>query len=68
MFALQTVPKFYRESSTMNWNGTTLAGAEAIGVFLAKMPLSKHDIQSYDCHAIPGGSHFFRLLRRSSPI
>ncbi|KAG8924573.1 hypothetical protein FRC03_005624 [Tulasnella sp. 419] len=50
----ETVPKFYRPNSTINWNGTTLTGADALAGFLARMPLSKHDVQSYDCHAIPG--------------
>ncbi|KAG8898750.1 hypothetical protein FRB99_007181 [Tulasnella sp. 403] len=50
------VPKFYRATSTVNWNGTTIIGADALAGFLARMPLTKHEVQSYDCHAIPGSA------------
>lgn len=44
----------YRETSTMLWNGQTLTGAEKIKEFLGTVPESKHEIQSWDCHPIPG--------------
>ncbi|PVG03044.1 NTF2-like protein [Serendipita vermifera] len=43
----------YRDTSLMIWNGETITGAEK-AQFLAKMPESKHEIQSWDCHPIPG--------------
>lgn len=39
-----------------NWNGTALTGADKIKEFLAKLPPTKHEIQSSDCHAISGES------------
>lgn len=54
----------------MIWNGEVITGAEKVTFqlfrynlsnrvyqikdFLAKMPESKHEIQSWDCHPIPG--------------
>ncbi|KAG9007773.1 hypothetical protein FRB93_007164 [Tulasnella sp. JGI-2019a] len=52
----EAVPKFYRPTSTVNWNGTTIIGAEGLAGFLAAQPLSKHQVSSYDCHAIPGSA------------
>jgi len=48
------IVKLYRDVSTMIWNGEVVTGAEKIKDFLAKMPESKHEIQSWDCHPIPG--------------
>ncbi|KAF9505909.1 hypothetical protein BS47DRAFT_1374220 [Hydnum rufescens UP504] len=49
----ETVPKFYRPNTTFNWNGTHIKGDE-IRDFLLKIPPTKHEVQSYDCHAVPG--------------
>ncbi|CAG8732364.1 2309_t:CDS:2 [Acaulospora colombiana] len=46
----------YRDTSLMIWNGETITGVEKIKEFLAKMPESKHEIQSWDCHPIPGSA------------
>jgi len=50
----ETLTNLYRPSSTFVWNGNKIQGVEAIKDFLSKLPPSRHDIQSYDSHAIPG--------------
>lgn len=48
------LPKMYRASSKAMWNGTALEGVEAVRDLAAKLPRTKHDVQSYDCHPVPG--------------
>lgn len=48
--------KFYRDTSHITYNGTAVNGENAIKVFLEQLPISKHEIQSYDCHPIPSES------------
>ncbi|KAF8602345.1 NTF2-like protein [Ceratobasidium sp. AG-I] len=55
-FRMDTVPRFYRPDSNITWNGTPVAGTEELKQFLEAMPRSIHDVQSYDCHPIPGSS------------
>ena len=47
------VPKFYRQDSTLTWNGTALQGAEGMHQLLQGMPPTQHEMQSFDCHPIP---------------
>lgn len=47
------MPKFYRETSHLSFNGTAVTGPEGIKSLLEQIPLSKHEVQSYDCHPIP---------------
>ncbi|KAG6919028.1 hypothetical protein DXG01_009738 [Tephrocybe rancida] len=53
---LNDLPQFYRQSSSLVWNGKPFQGATGIRELLEKMPVTKHDIQSFDCHPIPGTS------------
>jgi len=46
--------KLYRPSSTLVWNGNKIQGLEALNDFYSKLPPSRHDVISYDCHPIPG--------------
>ncbi|OCH95736.1 NTF2-like protein [Obba rivulosa] len=48
------LPKFYRPSSALVWNGKPLQGSDGVRKLLGGMPTTKHDIQSFDCHPIPG--------------
>lgn len=48
------LPKFYRSSSTLTWNGNPCQGAEGVKKLIQDMPSTKHEVQSYDCHPIPG--------------
>ncbi|KAI0076054.1 NTF2-like protein [Panus rudis PR-1116 ss-1] len=48
------LPAFYRASSSLTWNGNPYQGAEGVRELLSKMPVTKHEIQSFDCHPIPG--------------
>ncbi|KAL1740548.1 hypothetical protein HDZ31DRAFT_46769 [Schizophyllum fasciatum] len=50
------VPKFYRQDSTLTWNGTALQGAEGMHQLLQGMPPTVHEMQSFDCHPVPGTS------------
>ncbi|TFY63398.1 hypothetical protein EVG20_g6327 [Dentipellis fragilis] len=48
------LPNFYRPHSAMTWNGNPYGGADAVRELIAKMPKTKHEVHSYDCHPIPG--------------
>jgi NTF2-related export protein 1/2 len=48
------VPRFYRPNSNITWNGTPVSGTDELRQLLEAMPRSDHDVQSYDCHPIPG--------------
>jgi NTF2-related export protein 1/2 len=50
---LGELPTLYRPTSTLTWNGTPFQGVDGL-VSLENMPPKKHDIQSFDCHPIPG--------------
>lgn len=52
------LPKFYRAASHVVWNGTQLVGADAVAEFLRGLPKTHHDVQSYDCHPIPGKPYY----------
>ena len=52
----QRLPNFYRQSSTVVWNGNPKQGANGVKELVEKMPSSKHEIQSFDCHPIPSKS------------
>ncbi|KAF5368481.1 hypothetical protein D9758_002164 [Tetrapyrgos nigripes] len=50
------LPNFYRPSSSLTWNGKPLQGADGLRQLIEKMPPTKHEMQSFDCHPIPGTS------------
>ncbi|KZT08747.1 NTF2-like protein [Laetiporus sulphureus 93-53] len=48
------LPNFYRPSSALTWNGTPYQGSEGVRKLISSMPITKHEVQSFDCHPIPG--------------
>lgn len=48
------LPKFYRPTSSLTWNGNPRQGSEGVEKLLEDMPATKHELQSFDCHPIPG--------------
>ncbi|EMD42248.1 hypothetical protein CERSUDRAFT_110774 [Gelatoporia subvermispora B] len=48
------LPKLYRPSSALVWNGKPFQGSDGVRKLLSGMPITKHDVQSFDCHPIPG--------------
>ncbi|KAH9828689.1 NTF2-like protein [Rhodofomes roseus] len=48
------LPNFYRPSSALTWNGRPFQGSEGVRKLISAMPTTKHEIQSFDCHPIPG--------------
>jgi NTF2-related export protein 1/2 len=48
------LPKFYRSSSTLTWNGKPYQGVAGVKELIENMPPTRHEVQSYDCHTIPG--------------
>ncbi|CAL1694634.1 unnamed protein product [Somion occarium] len=48
------LPKFYRASSAVVWNGTPYQGSDGVRDLLSRMPITRHEVQSFDCHPIPG--------------
>ncbi|KAF5366928.1 hypothetical protein D9757_010846 [Collybiopsis confluens] len=53
---LADLPNFYRPSSSLTWNGNPLQGADGVRQLIENMPPTKHEMQSFDCHPIPGSS------------
>ena len=50
------IPNFYRPNSATTWNGTPYEGAQGMRELVSNMPKTKHVVQSFDCHPIPGTS------------
>ena len=47
----------YLPDAKIIWNGNTVPpNPAAIAPFLDTLPLSRHDLQSLDCHPMPGTS------------
>ncbi|KAF7303223.1 NTF2 domain-containing protein [Mycena kentingensis (nom. inval.)] len=53
---LTELPKLYRPTSALTWNGTPFQGQDGLINLVTNMPPTKHEIQSFDCHPIPGTS------------
>ncbi|KAH8120069.1 NTF2-like protein [Phellopilus nigrolimitatus] len=53
---VQSLPKFYRQSSSVVWNGKPAQGDSGVKELIEKMPMSEHTVQSFDCHPIPNTS------------
>ncbi|KAF4612237.1 hypothetical protein D9613_004211 [Agrocybe pediades] len=51
---LAELPHFYRPTSSLTWNGKPFTGTEGLLQLVVKMPPTKHEVQSFDCHPIPG--------------
>ncbi|KAG6837311.1 hypothetical protein H0H93_011406 [Arthromyces matolae] len=65
---LNDLPQFYRPSSSLVWNGKPFQGTTGVQELLEKMPVTKHEIQSLDCHPIPGTSPPSLLLTVSGSV
>jgi Nuclear transport factor 2 (NTF2) domain len=48
------LPNFYRPNSAVSWNGNPYEGSQGVRDLMAKMPKTQHEVQSFDCHPIPG--------------
>ncbi|KAI0348236.1 NTF2-like protein [Trametopsis cervina] len=48
------LPNFYRDTSALTWNGKPYQGKDGVRTLLKNMPVTKHEVQSFDCHPIPG--------------
>lgn len=62
---MEDLPHFYRPTSALTWNGTPYQGEAGVRELLSKMPATTHEVQSFDCHPIPGWSqreHVFFLF------
>ena len=52
---VQEIPLMYLADAKIIWNGNTVSpNPIAISPFLDTLPLSRHDLQSLDCHPMPG--------------
>lgn len=51
---IDDLPNFYRSNSALTWNGTPYEGIEGVRDLITRMPKTKHEVQSFDCHPIPG--------------
>jgi NTF2-related export protein 1/2 len=49
------LPNFYRPNSAVSWNGNPYEGSQGVRDLISKMPKTQHEVQSFDCHPIPGG-------------
>ncbi|KLO20073.1 NTF2-like protein [Schizopora paradoxa] len=50
---VESLPKFYRPSSSIVWNGNPIQGNEGVKQLIEGMPRSKHEVQLHDCHPVP---------------
>jgi len=62
------LPSFYRPTSSLTWNGNSLQGAAGMKQLIEKMPKTKHEVQSFDCHPIPGTSPPSLLITVSGSV
>jgi len=53
---IDDLPKFYRPTSSLTWNGNPYQGSDGVKELMQGMPTTKHEVQSFDCHPIPGTS------------
>ena len=51
---IDDLPNFYRPNSSLTWNGKPFEGVDGVRELIAGIPATKHDVQSFDCHPIPG--------------
>ncbi|KAF8910091.1 hypothetical protein CPB84DRAFT_1842747 [Gymnopilus junonius] len=51
---LADLPQFYRQTSSLTWNGKPFQGVDGLKELVARMPPTQHEVQSFDCHPIPG--------------
>jgi NTF2-related export protein 1/2 len=49
----QDLPSFYRDDSSVSWNGNPFQGAAGVRELITGMPKTVHEVKSYDCHPIP---------------
>lgn len=48
----QLLPSLYLPTSTISWNGNPISGSAQYAQLVDAQPGSKHEIQSFDCHAL----------------
>jgi hypothetical protein len=48
------VHRFYRDDSTVIWNGNAKKGVQSLNDFFKQLPPTRHTILSIDCHPMPG--------------
>ncbi len=48
------VPTLYLPNSSIVWNGTPVSGQQELQAMLNSMPGSKHEVHTFDCHALGG--------------
>ena len=51
---LDDLPNFYRPNSALTWNGKPFEGVDGVRELVSGIPATKHEVQSFDCHPIPG--------------
>lgn len=54
---IDDLPNFYRSNSALTWNGTPYEGIDGVRDLITRMPRTRHEVQSFDCHPIPGACH-----------
>lgn len=52
------IPNFYRPNSALTWNGKPFEGTDGMRELLVGIPTTKHEVQSFDCHPIPGPTSY----------
>ncbi|PCH34266.1 NTF2-like protein [Wolfiporia cocos MD-104 SS10] len=48
------LPNFYRPTSSLTWNGKPFQGSDGVRELVGAMPPTRHEVQCFDCHPIPG--------------
>ncbi|KAF9188824.1 NTF2- export protein 2 [Haplosporangium sp. Z 767] len=45
--------RLYRDTSAILWNGNAFSGIKPFSEFYNKLPVTEHEVNSYDCHPLP---------------
>lgn len=48
----ENLKEFYNDSSAVVWNGTPIQGLDSLDNLFRSLPITLHEIQSWDCHPI----------------
>ncbi|KAH9849196.1 NTF2-like protein [Lenzites betulinus] len=65
---ISDLPNFYRPNSALTWNGRPFEGVEGVRELVSGIPVTKHEVQSFDCHPIPGSQPPSLLVTASGTV
>jgi NTF2-related export protein 1/2 len=52
----QNLGQFLRNDSAIVWNGNPIGGVDAFLQMYSTMPITQHEVLSFNCHPLPNGN------------